>query len=439
MLSLSNPAVPPCPQRARSAHSTRLRALVLSTSVAALSVVAPTPATAAASGATASPAARYGYSGHAFGTYVSVGGVVKSGPSAVVALGCGPPAGFRARNSAATVTLGNTLSASTLATTESTGDSPTRTATTARAQNANVLGGLVTASAVKAVSITTHDAAGYATDAAGSTFTNLRVLGVPIIGTPAPNTTMQLPGVGRVVLNEQRSTVGTSSAKLTVYAIHAFVTQANALGLPVGTTAVVAGAVSAITDPTGGFLNGFAYGTNARVGDLISSGPSFRAYMPCGGTNGMLRSNTGAGISVPAVITSGTITDTARGSQTATTAHAETTSTLTSVNLLNGYITATGVKADAHAARINGKTTLSAAGSRLASIRVNGRALDVSTIEANTTMRLAGVGTLYLSRRIATSTSLEIRMIELILTPGNSLGLPAGTDIRAAVASVGAR
>ncbi|MBA3609769.1 MAG: hypothetical protein H0W43_14905 [Chthoniobacterales bacterium] len=60
---------------------------------------------------------------------------------------------------------------------------------------------------VLAVSSTTHNNAGFQTSAAGSNFVNLNVAGIPIIVTPEPNTTIDLLGFGRVVLNEQITTV----------------------------------------------------------------------------------------------------------------------------------------------------------------------------------------------------------------------------------------
>jgi len=45
---------------------------------------------------------------------------------------------------------------------------------------------------------------------------------------------------------------------------------------------------------------------------------------------------------------------------------------------------------------------------------------------------------LWLRREIITSNSIEIRMIELIISVQNSLGIPVGTDIRIGVAEASA-
>ena len=51
---------------------------------------------------------------------------------------------------------------------------------------------------------------------------------------------------------------------------------------------------------------------------------------------------------------------------------------------------------------------------------------------------IPGLGTLWLRREIRTATAIEIRMVELAVDHTNSLGIPAGTDIRVAVANAAA-
>ena len=315
--------------------------------------------------------------------------------------------------------------------------SPQRVATTARTEHVSLLGGAITATAIKAVSISTHDGSGYHTSSAGSTFVGLKVLGVPISANPAPNTKISLPGVGRIVLNEQKSTITSNGAKLNVNAIHIFVTVANPLSIPVQTNVIVSSAFSNLHAPTGGFLRGFAYGSQAHVGTLLGAGPSFPVTMPCFGTGGHLAINTGAAVLLPGVVTTGTIRDTAQGTTTSTGATGETTSTINGTNLLNGLVKATLIKADAHATRANGTTTLSSAGSSFGSIMVNGKTLIAANIKSNTVIHIAGVGTLYLHRTIVTGNVVEVRMIDLVLSHA-VLGLPTGTELRVAVANVGA-
>ncbi|WP_183407165.1 choice-of-anchor P family protein [Nocardioides marmorisolisilvae] len=72
----------------------------------------------------------------------------------------------------------------------------------------------------------------------GTKFVDLKVLGIPISGTPAPNTVITLPGIGFIVLNEQfcdndglanHSCAGTHASGITVRSIHIVVTVLNKL------------------------------------------------------------------------------------------------------------------------------------------------------------------------------------------------------------------
>lgn len=302
-----------------------------------------------------------------------------------------------------------------------------------------MLGGLITANALTSVSSSTNDSGEYDTSAQGTTFAGLRVLGLPVLLGPAPNTRIDLPGVGYVILNEQTSRVTGSSAALRVSALRAVVTEANLLGFDIGTTVIVAQAYSALSAPTGGFLGGFAYGTAAKVGAILESSPSFRVNLPCQGTNGVLRERNGAGVAVPGLVTSGTIRNTTVGSTTATTATAASTSTVDTVSLLDGLVEATAVRSVATAERANGTTTVSDEGSTFATITVAGEPLVVADIEPNTVIQLVGIGTLTLRKTITTGTSIEVRAIEIAVLQGNPLGLPIGTTVQVAVAKAVAR
>ena len=114
---------------------------------------------------------------------------------------------------------------------------------TAHLANVNVLNGLITAETViAATSSWVSGAAGW--NAEGSGFTNLAVNGVPLGSgdyLPAPNTRVNLPGVGYVVLNEQ---IASGAAGITVNMIH--VVLQNALtGLTTGEI-IVASAFSSV-------------------------------------------------------------------------------------------------------------------------------------------------------------------------------------------------
>lgn len=100
----------------------------------------------------------------------------------------------------------------------------------------SLLGGLITADAVTsqatAVVPVTTDGPGDVTPAGDATFTGLRVAGVTIPVHPAPNTTIALPLVGSVVLNEHVTLSG--GRGITVNALH--VTLLTGVHLTLGTS-----------------------------------------------------------------------------------------------------------------------------------------------------------------------------------------------------------
>jgi len=132
--------------------------------------------------------------------------------------------------------VASTLSASTLnSITTGMADSAVASAqTSAEAADVSILNGLITARQVLGVaaSYVNQQAAGSGAD--GSTLLDLVVNGVPLAGTPPPNTRIDLAGVGYVVLNEQTPTGnGVTTSGISVNMIH--VVLRNALtGLTTG-------------------------------------------------------------------------------------------------------------------------------------------------------------------------------------------------------------
>lgn len=170
--------------------------------------------------------------GEAFGLYVDVLGVVDQktpqamlGSGAVMdeasSLSAGVPGFAAAENLFATTTgAGNAH--------ESSAES------SSTLENINVLDGLVTADLVVAMSSSWLDHGIADSNADGSTFTNLVVNGRSIGPDVAPNTRIDVPGVGTVILNERIETGnGTSSAGMTVNMIHVIL-QNSWTGLTTG-------------------------------------------------------------------------------------------------------------------------------------------------------------------------------------------------------------
>jgi hypothetical protein len=218
-----------------------------------------------------------------------------------------------------------------------------------------LLGGAIKATEIKAVSQTSLNGGTFSVDATGSSFSSLTVAGVPIAADVAPNTTIPLLGLGKVVLFEQIP--NKSSTALTVNMIHVYVTESNLLGLSVGTQIIIASASSGLSRVNApGVLSGESFGTKVTVSVVgpISSGPSAVQYLACLGTNGEVESNSVASVSVPTVLGTGAVVDSAQGTVGKTETSGDTSSTISSINLLGGLISAETLTAEANASSTNG-------------------------------------------------------------------------------------
>ena len=375
------------------------------------------------------------FSGNAYGTLATVGRTAIAGKTASVAL-CTSKAGVGKDSSVASVDITDLLTTGAVTTRvesrqDQSGPSSHAMATT---EDVNALSGLITATSVVANSTTSYDGTDFSFDGS-STFTDLVIAGDEIEGSPAANTKIRLPGVGRVVLNEQSSSVDDNSASLTVNAVHVFVTRSFG-GIAKGTQIIVSHATSALGVNRVGTLDGMAYGTTIFDDNGISSGPSARVSLGCAGTDGKLKVNTAAGIDETGVLTTGTIRDTARGTITDSSAMSETTSRVEQANLLAGLVTVDAVKADAHASKSGSKLTFSGGGSNFTKLVVNGEPIS-GHVKPNTRIDIGNI-TVFLHRVIKRSNSIEIRMIEVVVRGANPQGMADGLHVQVAVAEASA-
>jgi len=83
-------------------------------------------------------------------------------------------------------------------------------------------------------------------DAAGTSLLGLSVGGIAVSNNPPPNTTILLPGIGSVTLNEQTCDgggappcSGSTSSGIRVRAIHVIVDNPNSSGVPQGAEVIV--------------------------------------------------------------------------------------------------------------------------------------------------------------------------------------------------------
>ena len=378
-----------------------------------------------------------GFQGSAYGTQVNVDSVVQSGRSALSVLGCVSQPGVQKTNTAVSVNAPPALTTGTLDTSAASQTTATGVASvsSSNVQSVSLLSGLVSASAVTSVSTTSRDnsTGALGVSAAGTQFAGLSVAGVPVGGTPAANTKLTLPGVGYVVLNQQTSSIGAVSANMTVIGIHVVVTITTPLAAA-GTQIEVGYATSSLGGPVRGLLGGVGYGASARVGGNVIAGEEFPQPMPCLGTHGNTLTNSALSVTVPGVLTTGTVTDTANGTTNGKRVAGEVTAAIQNLNLLGGMVTATAVKADVTA---SGNPPSFGDTSSFVGLSVTGQPGIGDNVPANTKVPLSGIGALWLHRVVQTASSIRVIMIQLDVTvPSNPLGLSPGTVVNVASAQV---
>jgi hypothetical protein len=372
----------------------------------------------------------------AYGTYAFVGNTVLVGQTAPTSLAgvCGTSQyPLTATATAGSVSLVPIVTGGAV----NTSVSDTYQQATAQSNTAtiNLLGGLISAQQITAVSTTTIDDSGnFQVSATGSNFNHLVVLGRVYNGTVAPNTRINLPLLGYVVLNEQTSNIGTENATMTVNMIHVYVTLGNLLGLPLGTQVIVSNATSGMYNvPAPGIISGGSYGTQVTgtvIASLLST-PTAPEVLPCQGTNGLVVTNSQVGVSLPSILATGALTDTVESNLTFSTSSGENTSTIVGLNLLSSLVTASVLKAQVDATVDQYFNEYVSGQGTFIGLSVAGHPEITDNIPENTAVDILGLGTLYLKRQLYTGfpPSFEERALELMVNQTNIFGLPIGLDV----------
>lgn len=167
--------------------------------------------------------AQWRVGGTGYGSSVRTSGLVGTttqSPAATL-----PSTGGYAVGESQSFAVPNMVNASWLTAVTTGGVSPGEAAssqTVSGVENVNVLNGLVRAENVTAIASSYAGSGGAASNADGSGFVNLIVNGTSFTSEVAPNTRIDIPLVGYVVLNEQiRNGDGVSSSSIQVNMIHA--------------------------------------------------------------------------------------------------------------------------------------------------------------------------------------------------------------------------
>ena len=379
--------------------------------------------------------------GYAFAGNVEVPGgstSAGSGPVAPAWLGC-TLASRSVSNTVAAMSLGsygNAGNTQTSVTNQQTATSGT-IQTLATLQNVNILSGLITATKIRAGVSSTTTSAGATSSILDATFTGLNVAGHAISASPGPNTTIHIANLGDVVLNEQGR--GPSNGPVSTYAginmIDLHVTNANTLGLPIGTHILIATVNSSEQlTPEPAIVGGQAYALNTTGNSnsgpgsgSTSSGPVAAAIIGCAG--GTTQTNI-ASTSQTNIGNTGQVNDTASGQITSSGTTATSQANVMNMNLLKGLIQGSQVVAKAQA-KWNG-TGSGSASTTLTNVMVAG--VPVANYPApNTRIPILGLGYVILneqSSNVSSSAASEsVNGIHVYVTQSNAFGLSVGAQI----------
>ena len=333
-----------------------------------------------------------------------------------------------------------------------------KTSSTAKVTNTstvagvNLLNGLITATAIKAVANASATATDIIVNATGSTFVDLVVAGVPVAANPSPGTRLTLPGIGSVVLNKATKSGKSSTAKqITVEMLTVEVAFANSLGLPVGARIVVAHAIAGYARSVLPFSVGgqaFAASANAAIGNAIKNkiGKAALVTIGCDGTAGKTKTNTVANLDVGSTLRIGTGNTTAFGGPDGSGTIARTTATVENASLLSLPVVGALVKLTAITVvaedRYNGSLhTRSTAGTKFVGLQIAGLNLPVN-VAPNFRVNLPFGYVVVNEQSIPAAGKkgvMYVNGLKIVITGANVLGLPVGSQITVARAEATAQ
>lgn len=374
------------------------------------------------------------YMGTAYGTSAFLGNSVIVGQTAPITMGGACGTGQQNASISGTSAGLNLFPIVTGGVTNTSASSATQSAqASSTVTGISLLAGLITADAIVASSATAIDNNNhFSVNPAGSGFTNLNIAGQIYNGNVNPNTTVNLLGLGYVVLNEQTTNIGNSLAQLTVNMLHIHITGVNLLGLQTGTEIIVGSANSGMVHLfSPAIVTGGSFATQVTGNPLASSATAPEA-LPCLGTAGATQTASLAGINLAGILNSGTVSDTVESKLLNPISTGHNTSSVENLNLLNGLVTASVMKAQVNALTNNRPNYILNGVGQFVGLSVAGHPEITDNVTPNTTVPLAGLGTLYLYRVInnyPNPHSVEVRMLELVVDQNNILGLPIGLDV----------
>lgn len=307
---------------------------------------------------------------------------------------------------------------------------------TAKIAGISLLGGVIKADALE-VTNTGRVTSGGFTHTGDSKLVNLKLGSTTIPLSAAPNTTITIPGIAEVVINEQKASIGPAAMQLRASALRVTLLK-DIAGGKIGSTILIDPSTVTLVNgsPSNALpVGGFAYGTAATVvaGSAAANVPPTAMLMvPSSGTGGQEFTNATAAANAAPIVTLGALESKIKAITVPGSADVQTQSETARISLLGGIITADAIKVKSHVSKTP-DTHLEEQSMEFVNLKVAGKVIPIN-VKPNTGINVLGLGAVYINQQLSKPGYSMIVGIRVILSV-QKLGLPIGTDIQLGVAS----
>ncbi len=301
----------------------------------------------------------------------------------------------------------------------------------------DLLSGAIKVDAVETTNIARATPSGFSKEAE-SKLATLTIGGKSYPLESAPNTTIEIPGLAKVVINEQLSNSGPSGIETKVNALKVTLLEDFA-GAKLGSTIKLASSGISILNggpsnaiPVGGFCYGLAAKVKAK--DISVAVPPLPFLtIPSVGTGGKRFTLSTADVDLPqGLLKVGAIECSVSGLSEVGSADAFAAPEIARVDLFGGLIKADAIKVRSHVSKTpNG--SVEEQSMEFVNLKVGSKKIPLD-VKPNTRINVLGLGQVNINKQASQSGYSAIIGVEVILSV-KKLGLPVGAQVHVGVAS----
>jgi len=395
--------------------------------------------------ASTAAAPTYTYNGSAGGTRITAVGLVVSSDLTAKSQAIGPGPNSDSNN-VARVTVGQLARVGAVTTDVTGGPAGDGSTVTSHARTAGIrlLGGLIKVNAIDTTATATGNSAVTPNADAKSTLLGLTIAGKKYPLDLPQNTVIRIPGIASIAVNV--SNTGANDQGAAVVGAGLVVTlltgrNGAAAGAQIVANPVFASVRTATATSNGRPVGGQAYGSYVHVGVgdalTVESGPTAEVGMPSYGTDGAAIENNTARLYLSGALSLRAIHSSGEGVQSPALSEVTESSSVASLNLFHGLITARAIGTTAYAGLkdgVSGQSTLNGS-LQFINLRIAGKAIPIN-IAPNTTINVANLGRVTINEQISSDTPGKARGMSVIglhvVLDTSRAGLPVGANIEIA-------